>query len=211
VIYEADEDADWTDPKVWEAANPNYGRSVSHDYLEDAFKRATRTPAFENSFKNLHLNQWTESESRWISSEDWRSCEGRVDTTPGAPTFIGIDLASVTDLTAVVAIHKQSDEYHVQPYFFCPSATVQNAPKRHQAAYRQWVNDGYITVTEGSATDYGQVRVLLEQLCTSPRRSLYCRRPLAGPRHAELVRGKRDACHEGESNIRRTMAWCQGS
>jgi phage terminase large subunit-like protein len=167
VIYEADEDDDWTDPKVWEAANPNYGRSVSHDYLEDAFKRATRTPAFENSFKNLHLNQWTESESRWISSEDWRSCEGRVDTTPGAPTFIGIDLASVTDLTAVVAIHKQSDEYHVQPYFFCPSATVQNAPKRHQAAYRQWVNDGYITVTEGSATDYGQVRVLLEQLCTS--------------------------------------------
>jgi len=60
VIFAADEEADWTDEKVWQQANPNLDISLSRDYLRAECKRAQEVPAYENTFRRLHLNQWTE-------------------------------------------------------------------------------------------------------------------------------------------------------
>ncbi|MBF9676672.1 terminase large subunit, partial [Streptococcus pseudopneumoniae] len=56
VIFAADEKDDWTDEKVWAKANPNLGVSVKLDYLRTECKRAQMTPAYQNTFRRLHLN-----------------------------------------------------------------------------------------------------------------------------------------------------------
>jgi len=164
VIYEAGEKEDWTKPSVWRRVNPNYGLSVSKEYLEEAFRRAQQTPAFENTFRNLHLNQWTESEARWIRSDDWDGCAGEPTDFRGKDCYVGVDLASTDDLTAVVAIYPSDDKVHVRQWIFVPEETVRVAPKRYQGQYRQWVHDGHMQTTPGSATDYNAIRDCLRNL-----------------------------------------------
>ncbi len=166
VIYEAGEKEDWTDPRVWRRVNPNYGRSVSEEYLQEAFQRAQRTPAFENTFRNLHLNQWTESESRWIRSEDWDACEGEMPEFTALPCYGGLDLASTNDITALVLVYAEHDKQYVRQFLFVPEATVTDAPKRYQTQYRQWVSDGMLLTTPGKATDYGFIRSKIMEIAT---------------------------------------------
>jgi phage terminase large subunit-like protein len=57
VIYEVPRDADWKDEANWKLANPNLGVSVSLDYLRGECLRAQEIPAYEFTFRRLHLNQ----------------------------------------------------------------------------------------------------------------------------------------------------------
>jgi phage terminase large subunit-like protein len=76
VIYECTgKELDWKTEAAWKKANPNYGVSVRRDYIEAECKKAIENPAYENTFKRLHLNQWTEQRTRWLKMEDWRACK----------------------------------------------------------------------------------------------------------------------------------------
>ena len=74
VVYRADPDDDWTDPKVWAKANPNYPVSPKHDYLEAECRKARELPRLENDFKRYHLNIWTEQDVRWLPMDKWDQC-----------------------------------------------------------------------------------------------------------------------------------------
>lgn len=163
VIYEIAPDDDWTDPKVWKKANPNLGRSVSVEFLEESCKRAKLTPAYENTFKNLHLNVWTESVERWIPSEQWKACIGELPDFTNEACYAGLDLASTDDLTALVYLFPDIDgKAWVLPRFWCPEETIRTAPKRFQRQYQRWFDAGLITPTPGNATDYAFVRKQIE-------------------------------------------------
>ncbi len=58
-IYEAGREDKLTDEAVWRKANPNLGVSVSLDFLKRETQRAKDTPAYENTVRQLHLNQIT--------------------------------------------------------------------------------------------------------------------------------------------------------
>ncbi len=158
VIYEASEKDDWRDPETWKKANPNYERSVPHEYLATLVKKARVLPANENVFKNLHLNIWTEAESRWIASDDWNACEGEYPDLENCQAWCGVDLASTDDITAVVWVVRHEDTLYIDPHFFVPEATIAAARKKFQSQYREWRDRGLLTVTDGSATDYEVVR-----------------------------------------------------
>jgi phage terminase large subunit-like protein len=74
LLFEAPIDADWTDEKVWKAANPALGDFRSLEEMRIAAARAKEIPAQENTFRRLYLNQWTEQASRWIPLAAWDAC-----------------------------------------------------------------------------------------------------------------------------------------
>lgn len=55
--YVADKDADLMDEKAWAAANPALGKFRSKDDVRKQAEKAVRMPSFENTFRNLILNQ----------------------------------------------------------------------------------------------------------------------------------------------------------
>jgi hypothetical protein len=65
MIFAAPVEADWKDEKVWAAANPNLGVSVKLDFLRSECARAIEMPTYENTFRQLYLDQWTEQDQRW--------------------------------------------------------------------------------------------------------------------------------------------------
>jgi phage terminase large subunit-like protein len=105
VIFEATLDDDWTDHAVWAKANPNLGKTVKLDYMAAEVEAAKMDPRKQNSFKNLHLNIWTQQETVWIPIEWWDACEV---PEVGAQTFdnqaAGLDLSSKEDLTSFVIV-----------------------------------------------------------------------------------------------------------
>ena len=115
VIYEAPDDADWTDEKVWRDCNPALGDFRSLDEMRIAFRRAKEIPAQQNTFRRLYLNEWTEQSVRAIDMAAWDACaagqpdwQALRDGIGKRPVFGGIDLASTQDIAASVLVVRRS-------------------------------------------------------------------------------------------------------
>ena len=102
VIYSAGEDEDWTSPAVWKKCNPSLGVTVPLEKVEAACLSAQNTPAEENSFRQLRLNQWTKQENRWLSMLKYDACRVDFDEKflEGHVYFGGFYLSSTIDLTS---------------------------------------------------------------------------------------------------------------
>lgn len=171
VIYAADPTDDWTSEEIWAKANPGLGKSIKLDYLRAECKKAREIAAYENTFKRLHLNIWTSQENRWLQVETaWDPCAVPVpalEQLAGRRAWIGVDLSSTTDITAVVALVEDPaapDEYDVLAYFFVPEERIEVRAKRDRVPYETWREQGFIIATEGNVVDYGAVRAKLGEL-----------------------------------------------
>ena len=74
IVFGAEPGDDWKDPEVWAKANPNLGVSIPIEYLKQVCDQAIQNQSFQNSFRRLHLNQWTAQRNRWLNMDAWRAC-----------------------------------------------------------------------------------------------------------------------------------------
>lgn len=158
VIFEAGEDDDWKDPAVWSRVHPGYGVTISHDYFAAECAKAQATPAYENSFRRLLLNQWTEQDSRWLAMDAWDACKGELPDLAHADAWAGLDLASTTDLSAFVLAIPKGDKLVLVPHFWLPEGRMQERVRRDRVPYDVWAREGLITLTPGDVTDYDRIR-----------------------------------------------------
>lgn len=159
-IAKADDDDDWMLPATWQKANPGLGVTVKVDYLEAEAKRAAQTPAYQNTFRRLHLNQWTSQETRWLPIEKWDKCDRPITEKllEGAVCYGGLDLASTSDIAAFVLdfpAEPGEPENHVWlPHFWIPKDNLIERARHDRVPYDAWARDGLVTVTEGNVIDY---------------------------------------------------------
>jgi len=167
VIYAADEADDWKAPAVWAKCNPSLGVTIKTDYLERECKRAQETPAYENTFRRLHTNQWTNQETRWLPLDKWDECAGAVDPArlEGCRCWGGLDLASTEDVTALVLVFPDEDGgYDVLPFFWIPADTIEKRSRRDRVPYDVWARQGLVFTTPGNSCDYAFIRAKLNEL-----------------------------------------------
>lgn len=154
VIYEAEPEAEWDDPEMWKLANPNYGVSISEEYLLRECERAKESPAYEAVFKRLHLNLWTEAESPFISLDAWDRCGGEIPDLFRRPCYGGLDLSSTQDLTAFSLCfppQEKNDPYYLLSWAWIPEEAMRQQRKR---PYLQWVNEGHLYKIPGAVIEY---------------------------------------------------------
>jgi phage terminase large subunit-like protein len=171
VIFGADPDDDWTDPKVWKKANPSLGITVGIDKVKAACESAKQNPAEENSFRQLRLNQWVKQTVRWMPMDKWDACAFPVDPKmlEGRVCYGGLDLSSSIDITAFVLVFPPEDEddkYIVLPYYWIPEDNVDLRVKRDHVNYDLWIKQGYLKTTEGNVVHYGFIEKFIEELGT---------------------------------------------
>ena len=169
IIYAADEEDDWTDPVIWKKANPNLGITIKMEYLEQECAKAKESPAYQNTFRRLHLNQWTEQEERWIDMAKWDACDGAVDAEAlkGRMCYAGLDLASTSDLAALVLVFPpegEDDFYCLLPRFWIPAENLHKRSLKDRVAYDAWVRAGFITATPGNIIDFAYIRQEINDL-----------------------------------------------
>ena len=167
VIYAADDDDDITLEKTWKKANPNYGVSIRKDYMAAEAKLAMDLPSYENSFRRLHLNQWTTNESKWISDQQWMACDKKLDLNElkQKECFAGLDLSSVRDLSALTLFFPMDDgTFHIIPFFWLPKETAQERQQKDKVPYLEWARQGFIELTEGDVQDYDFIRKTINEI-----------------------------------------------
>src|SRR6185295_4116768 len=81
----------------------------------------------------------------------------------GRPCFVGLDLSSTRDLTALVAVFPNDDGFDVLPQFFVPHDNMRRRAARDRVPYDQWARDGYLIATPGNVVDYEAVRAQLQR------------------------------------------------
>lgn len=167
VIYEADKDDDWTDPKTWAKANPNLGVSVKLEYLERQCKKAQKTPRDKNKFLRLHLNIRTDQDVAWLDYEHWRQCGGKIDIAKlkEKMCFGGLDLSSTTDLSAYVKYFPYVDNPQFRDKkgklickFWLPKSVLDDKDRENYELYKSWADMGLLTLTPGNVIDYRFIR-----------------------------------------------------
>ena len=153
----------WAEPDTWAKANPNFGISVKPDDLARKAEKAKKLPAAQNAFKRLHLDVWTQQVTRWIDLGLWDQNAGEVDPEAllGRTCYGGLDLSSVSDITAWVLVFPRDedpDELDILCRFWCPESRLSDDTNRYADQYRVWAEQGYLTPTPGNAVDYAFVK-----------------------------------------------------
>lgn len=160
VIYGAEPEEDWTDPAVWYKANPNLGKSITLEYMQEKCREAQDNPEAENTFRNLHLNQWTQQAVRWIPMHLWDKCQDDFTEADmlGRPCFAGLDMASTRDTNALTLVFPMDDgSYRVLPYFWIPEESQSDRAHQDRRQVLNWAAKGIIRTTPGPTTGYHEV------------------------------------------------------
>lgn len=160
-IYTLDDTDDWTSPESLIKANPNYGVSVSADFLLNQQRVAISDAREQNVFKNKHQDIWNTARSPWMNMTWWLR---QIDKTLSEEQFIGercwmsFDLANRLDLVAQGKLFRRMIEGAEHFYYFgryyCPELRVQEPERK---AYQGWVHDGHLIATEGNDCDLEKI------------------------------------------------------
>ena len=169
VIFGLPENEDWTSEENWKKVNPSLGFTIGLDKVRDAFHKAQETPADENMFRQLRLNQWVKQSVRWMPMDKWDECGGTINEyeLEDRACYAGLDLSSTSDLTALVLVFPPRDEdeqYIVLPFFWLPAETMRLRVRRDHVMYDKWESQGFIYTTEGNVVHYGFIEQFIVKL-----------------------------------------------
>ena len=148
------------------AANPAFGDFLNADRVREMAESARRMPSREAQYRNLVLNQRVDQSAPFISRSVWQACSGPVvPSFEGLPVFAGLDLSSVSDLTAFVAMAPVEDVWHVRPTFWLPEDGLREKARTDRVPYDLWQRDGWLSTTPGPSIDYRFVAAFLWRFC----------------------------------------------
>lgn len=150
-VYSAPEDCALDDRKAWAAANPALGIFRSIEDIEKQVKAALAMPANEPEVRNLVLNQRVEAASPFVARSVWQACGGDPGPLDGRKAWLGLDLASVSDLCALVAV---DDTGGVHSWFWLPAEGLAEKARKDRVPYDLWARQEHLLTTPGRAVEY---------------------------------------------------------
>jgi phage terminase large subunit-like protein len=169
IIYGLDDGDDWTAESALIKANPNWDISVKPEVLLPLQAKAMQLPSAVNNFKTKHLNEWVNADTAWMDMRAWDACADStldIEAFIGQPCWIGLDLASKTDIAALVLVfpHPEiADAYAVFGKYYLPEDTVSSAGN---SQYEGWMRTGRLTVTPGNVIDFGWIEADLLEMAS---------------------------------------------
>ena len=171
VVYGLKDDEDWTDEANWYKANPSLGQTITIERVREMFQEAKENPAEENVFKQLRLNMWVSSLTRFIPEQIYDLGNVPIDRAAleGRDCYAGLDLSSTGDITALVLMfppRSEEEKYVMLPFFWIPEDTIPLRVRRASVPYDVWRKQGYLMATEGNVIHYGFIEKFIEDLGT---------------------------------------------
>lgn len=170
IIYTRDEGDGWENPETWRKANPNWGVSVKPDDIGRLANEAGEVKSQLNEFLTKRLNVWTSSAIDWMDIQKWDKCNAPVDGNGlrGRTCFMGMDLSSTTDLSALVLVFPPAtagDPYQLLCRFFLPGENIRTRQRSDQVIYESWVRNGFVQTTPGNVIDHDAIKAQILEDC----------------------------------------------
>lgn len=162
-LFTIDPGDEWASEEALRKANPNFGISISEDFLlarqRDAMQSATR----QATFRTKHLNEWVGAKNAWLNMLRWKEAPARKSLAEldGRPCFIGLDLASKIDIAGNVLLFPPVEGdplWHVHGRYYLPEARVIEELDSNTARYREFDALGLLTLTDGEVIEFEVIK-----------------------------------------------------
>lgn len=156
-IFEMDENDDIEEEKNWLKCQPNLNITVTADYIRQQLAKAKNTPSLFVNFKTKILNYWCASAvGEWIPQDYIIKCSEKVnlsdDKFNGLYGIMGVDLSSVSDMTALSMMVNIEDDFYFKNWYFLPESALKESSNRE--LYKKWYKQGHLILTPGNVLDY---------------------------------------------------------
>lgn len=155
LIYCVDSVEEVENEDMWIKACPNLGVTVQKEYLREQLLSAKNNSALQNFVYSRQFGIWTKSAETWI--DDLIVSNNTMEFDPcvlfnGYRTYMGVDLASVCDLTAVAYLCVIDDIYNFYVDYYLPFDSLDQSPY-----YEIWNKSGHLHITPDNATDFNYI------------------------------------------------------
>lgn len=153
-IFCIDEGDDYKDESVWIKANPNLDISVRKSYLKEQVLSAQNNTSLTSNIMTKNFNIWSQTFDVWIDNNTLVKASQNIDFDffKDKQVCIGIDLAAVSDLTAVSYMTLWEGKYYFKTNYYVPTSCLEH--NYNQEKYKEWVNNKYLIACPGNCTDY---------------------------------------------------------
>ena len=147
--------------RLWMKSNPTLGTVKKWEYLEEQVEIARKSKADRIFVLSKDFNIKQNSAEAWLNLEDY-SYECGYDLNDFRNSFClgGVDLSETTDMTATkIMLMKDGDsrKYILSHYFIPESKLMDSNDKNQGAKYKEWAQNGLLTITEGNDIDLSVV------------------------------------------------------
>ena len=156
-IYCLDEDDEWMEEKNWVKCSPNLDVTVTSKYIREQVQSAINNPSEEVGVKTKTLNLWCDTAQVWLPETYIIKASKNVDlqNLKDYPCYVGVDLASTSDLTAVSYLVVKDDKYYFRTDYYLPESALRE--KADRELYKYWKQMGLLKITDGNVTDYDYI------------------------------------------------------
>lgn len=158
-LYTQDSELEiFQNPKSWEKSNPTIGVVKRLDYLEEQVELAKQSKADRIFVLSKDFNQKQNGVESWLNIEDFTyPAKYDLEDLRGGFCLGHVDLAETTDLCCAKAlVMKPGDptKYIISQYFI-PQSKLDPENDDHNAGahYKEWAEQGHITICEGNDID----------------------------------------------------------
>jgi phage terminase large subunit-like protein len=163
VMFALGEDDDWRDEANWRRVNPNLGISPTLEFLRREAAYAKKSPRAESHFRRYHLNQWVDAVTRWLPMKKWDACcsepaswRTAFDDLKGRSCYLGFDISSRKDITALVWLFPPEDDetsFRLVCKFWAPEAAIDARDGVDRDLMIAWRRIGAINVVPDDCID----------------------------------------------------------
>lgn len=143
--------------RLWMKSNPTLGIVKKWDYLEEQVALAKQSKSDRIFVLSKDFNIKQNAAESWLNLEDYEyECRYSIEDFRGCFALGAVDLAETTDLVSAKALLMKPDDpkkYIVSHYFIPENKLIEADDKIAGAHYKEWAEDGLMTITEGSDVD----------------------------------------------------------
>ena len=162
-LYTQDSEQEiFTNERSWQKSNPTIGIVKRYDYLREQVDLAKKSKPDRVFVLCKDFNIKQNGVLQWLNLEDFTyDAKYDIENLRGSFCLGHVDLAETTDLCcakALVIKPGDSVKYIITQYFI-PESKLDPENDDHNAGahYKEWAQQGYITVTEGNDIDLAVV------------------------------------------------------
>jgi phage terminase large subunit-like protein len=154
---------DVKDEYCWPKANPilcSYPEGIK--YIRERLNLALEAPEKMADWLTKNMNVWVNARAGgYMNMSKWAACKGIIPDLRGRECYVGVDLSAKIDLTSTAFDFppvNDDDKYVLLGHSFMPSDTLEAKRKTDKAPYDLWIEQGWITATDGAVVDYRIVK-----------------------------------------------------
>lgn len=151
-----------------EKLNPMWGVSLNPTSIEEEAFEGRKSEAKRQEYLRTRINFWSRAAGNLISVEAWERCADlklKLDVLKGFPLYVGIDLASRSDLNAAAFMAKAGSTVYATGRYWLGEKCERLKDDRFADAFLAWHRAKWLDLTPGSFIDYRVIlRAILDTL-----------------------------------------------